>query len=162
MRKRVFFIFMFVGFLSLASTAHATHYLSGKSSVDGGEIRWGSSTQYTWERDDAIGTWNAIDPINILPDTVWTIEDLTFKDVNSNAYPWYGAWQQQTGADSLFLNIFHMSGLTYNERRHVVTHELGHALGLDHSISGNVMYVYAFQYTLGSQDLSDYHYLWGY
>lgn len=162
MNKRVFFIFIFVASLSFASAAHAMHYLSGESSVDSGEIRWGSSTQYTWERDDAIGTWNAIDPINILPDTAWTIEDLTFKDVNSNAYSWYGAWQPYTGADSLFLNIFHMSNLTYDERRHVVTHELGHALGLDHSISGNVMYDYAFQYTLGSQDLSDYHYLWGY
>jgi hypothetical protein len=161
-RKRAFCICMFLGFLACVPSANAEHYLSGQSSVDNGEIRWGSTTQYTWERDDAINTWNAIDPINILPDNVWTVEDLTFKDVDSSAYPWYGSWQQQFAADSLFLNIYHMDYLTYDERRYVVTHELGHALGLDHSVSGNVMYDNAFRYTLGSQDLSDYHYLWNY
>ncbi len=147
--------------MGAAMSAQATNYVSGQSSVDSGEIRWGGSTQYTWERDDAILTWNNENPINIAPDTVWTVEDLTFSDVNCGCYPWSGAWQPNTGADSLFLNLAYMPS-NYDNRRHVVTHELGHALGLAHSVSGNVMYNSAYQYTLGSQDLTDYHYLWGY
>jgi len=43
------------------------------------------------------------------------------------------------------------------------THELGHALGLDHSFYGDVMDPVGGlpQTTLGTQDKSDYHYLWG-
>lgn len=157
------YLFIAIAIFSLfALPARAAHYLSGQDSVDSNEIRWGGTTQYTWERDDAINTWNVENPVNIAPDTVWTIQDLTFSDVNCGCYAWYGSWQQNGGADSLFLNRANMQYLTYNERRHVVTHEMGHALGLAHSVSGNVMYSGAFQYSLGAQDIYDYHYLWGY
>ena len=52
-----------------------------------------------------------------------------------------------------------------DEKQHVTTHELGHALGLDHSYVDNIMEgtgdYGSYQLTsLGGQDLRDYHYLW--
>lgn len=55
-----------------------------------------------------------------------------------------------------------MDQVSYEKRRHVAPKSLGHALGLGHSVSGNVMYDYTWEIYLGSQDISDYHYLWGY
>lgn len=161
MRPKIALLIISVILLT-ASSAHAARYISGKDAVDGGEIRWGSATMYTWERNDAINTWNAEDPINIAADTALTIEDLRFSDVNCGCYPWYGAYQERLGADSIYFNRAFMSAVSYAKRRHVATHELGHALGLDESISGNVMYESDWLYTLGSQDRDDYHYLWGY
>ncbi len=47
----------------------------------------------------------------------------------------------------------------YNEN--VVTHELGHALGLYHSYLPNIMTPYpAGTTTLGTQDILDYNYVW--
>ena len=48
-----------------------------------------------------------------------------------------------------------------NEKQHTTTHELGHALGLKHSYSGNIMETYATsQIRLGWQDRQCYNYNW--
>ncbi len=45
--------------------------------------------------------------------------------------------------------------------QNLFTHELGHALGLTHSYSGNIMYVInTSQTTLGVQDINDFHSIW--
>lgn len=161
MRWRWYLASLLVGLSLTTGTAHsATHYLSGKSSVDGSEIAWGGKTTYAAQC--ALGTtvWNALGKISITPDTAWTIEDLTYIDTSSRIYTWYAAWGQRVGSDGLWMNTYNSSGLTATKLQSVCTHELGHALGLDHSIVGNVMYKYSWDIILGAQDTSDYSYLY--
>lgn len=140
----------------------ATHYLLGKSSVDGTEIAWGGSTTYSSQCASAISVWNAMGKISITPDTIWTVEDLTFSDVDSSSflYRWAGYWKDNVGADNLYLNKYYMKSESSTGKQSVCEHELGHSLGLAHSISGNVMYSSSGLTTLGTQDKSDYSYLY--
>lgn len=138
----------------------ATHYVTGTSSVDGSEIAWGGSTTYSSQCSSGISTWNALGKINITPDTIWTIQDLTFSDVNFRSYTWYASWQQRSGADSIYLNTYYSASLSSSQKQSVCTHELGHSLGLAHSIINNVMFASSWDTTLGSQDRSDYSYLY--
>ena len=149
-----------LAFLLLANVAQA-HFL-GVSSVDSGEIRWGGSTTYSTQWNAGISTWNGLNPIDILPDTWWTYEDLTVGDVNNSNLEWYGRYNYDAvGSDEIDFNIYYLSSRTSTQKQNTTTHELGHALGLAHSYSGNVMYTYQTSQTaLGSHDISDYNYLW--
>ncbi len=146
-------------FLATAPFAYA-HFL-GYSSVDGGEIRWGGSTQYSTQWNSAISTWNALGAVNIAPDTIFTIEDLTVIDTNQGDSGWTGLYTNTAGADDIYLNTYYLSGNTSAQRQNTCTHELGHSLGLAHSLSGNVMYAsQTSQTSLGTHDVSDYNELY--
>jgi predicted Zn-dependent protease len=146
--------------LTSASVAHA-HFL-GYSSVDGNEIRWGGSTTYSTQWNAGISTWNALGAINIAPDTIWTIEDLTVSNTNAGNSGWTGLYTYNYFlADTIQLNTYYLSGNTSAQRQNTITHELGHSLGLAHSFSGNVMYsVQTSQTSLGTHDTEDYNALY--
>ena len=164
MRKKLLII---VGILALSiatmGTAYAANYVLGYSAVDGDEIRWGGSTTYSTQWNSGVSTWNALDPITIAADTASTYEDLTISDTSKSSVTWAGQYSNSSGADTIKFNSYYMSGYTSSKKQNVTTHELGHALGLAHSTSSNIMYTYvATRTSLGTQDKADYHYLWGY
>lgn len=164
MKKRYTIGIILAALLLVAPSAKAVNYVLGYSSVDNGEIRWGGSTQYSTQWNGGIGTWNARNKVLIAPDTIWTIEDVTVSDVSIPNEPWAGKHTRYIpGADTIEFNTPKMNGTSSAFKQNIATHELGHALGLDHhSVSGNVMYVFgSSQITLGTQDVNDYVYLWG-
>lgn len=162
MKNKILALSLVLAFVFLGNTAYAAHYVLGFSSVDDGEIRWGGSTQYSSEWNSSISTWNALGEINIAPDTWWTFEDLTVDDVYESSGSWTGRWIYRSyWTDDIELNEYYLDYNTTNEKKNTITHELGHALGLAHSYYGNIMYyAQTSQTSLGSQDISDYNYLW--
>lgn len=162
MKKKVRAVSLILaGILLFAQSIFAATYLSGTSSVDGKVIAWGGKTTYSSACSSAMSTWNALKKISITPDTIWTIEDMTYKDTSYKIYSWYGAWEyNSSGADKLWMNTYNSASLSSGQLQSVCTHELGHALGLAHSIINNVMYAYSWDTALGSQDKSDYSYLY--
>lgn len=147
---------------AIPATAGAANYVLGHSAVDDGEIRWGGSTKYTSERSHSHSLWNGLNRIDVLPDSTWTYEDVTYGDVNRSDVTWMGQytyWGALT--DNIDYNDYYFQNMTWEERTKTVTHELGHAHGLDHSYQPNVMASGPLPYTqLGDQDKQDYYYLW--
>ncbi|MBI2023369.1 matrixin family metalloprotease [Candidatus Giovannonibacteria bacterium] len=144
------------------------HYVLGYSSVNQNtnEIRYIASTQYASAWYSAVDTWNAQNQINVATDTVDTTADLGVTDAYEPSEYWDGLYcyydcEDFGGIDVIYLNSYPFSNYTSNQRQFVATHELGHALGLDHSYDGNIMHAgVTSQTSLGSQDVSDYAYLY--
>lgn len=152
---------VFASLLVLPSIAFA-HFL-GYDSVDAGEIRYGSSTIYTTARSHAVSTWNTLGSINIAADTATTYEDVTFLDASRSDVSWDGLYTNTDGSDEIYLNKYYLSGYTSTQQKAVAAHELGHALGLAHSYSPNLMNpcsTCSGVTTPQSHDRSDYYSLW--
>ena len=84
-------------------------------------------------------TWNAYKAGVLRPDSASTLEDVRISDVNKSDVRWAGATYSN---GIIHLNKYYMDSYANNKRLMVVTHELGHALGLDDNncSTSNVMY----------------------
>jgi len=139
------------------------------NSVVDSELLWGwhaSSTEaYYTELNSATTTWVAEGLVSIDEDQSTPTAELWTDDFTPEI--WRGQYTPPIEGSSpglVQINTGVLNSDTSAERQKTWTHELGHALGLDHhNLTGNVMYdTKSSQTTLGQQDQSDYHYLWGF
>jgi len=152
--------------VSLVHAFDNNHYVNIYfNSVDDKEIRYDGNTQYWSEFNQAKNEWNNLDDkyVDILPDTWYTWEDLILKDVNrpdwENIPALYinGFWD-----DYIYFNKPFINKANSNQKKWIIAHEIGHALGLDHNPNkNNLMYKeYGVNY-ISEHDKYDYKYLWG-
>lgn len=133
-------------------------------SVNNGRIILYATSTYQAALDAATSTWNSLSPIVITSTTTSANADVMVEEVNRSDVLYTAHWHGVSGGqDTLELNSYFLAGESDVLRENSILHELGHALGLDHSYWGNIMYFsQTDQINLGAQDKDDYHYLWGY
>lgn len=160
-KKRLITITILLITIILPISVYA-HFL-GYDSVDGGEIRWEDYTIYNDAFTWANQKWDDLGQVNIAPDTWYVATDLEWLDVDRSDVTWDGRYYQNWGADHIELNKHYLKNYTTNKRRAVAVHELGHALGLAHSYSTQIMYscsTCSGHTTPQSHDIQDYNELW--
>lgn len=99
--------------------------------VDSGKhLDWDGSTKYMTEWYNSVNTWNAYKKGVIRVDRWNTIEDVEISDKKTRDGATY-AITSEDGRIIFYKN--EMDELSFKQRQAVVTHEIGHALGLDHN-----------------------------
>lgn len=138
------------------------HCLSNSNSIDDNQIRVTGTTAYASEMTYAMDTWNDLGVINIFAsDSDPTLEVF---DMGDDSKDWAAVYFNN-GPSVDFIEINASKSMSSNAWKHALIHELGHALGLDHSYEGNIMFWKEDSShpitELQSQDIADYHFLWG-
>ena len=122
----------------------------------GGHVDYkNSESSYFSYITTGVSTWNTHRSGVLRKDTSTRIADVVISDINEVSST--NATTYSSG--KIKFNIYQMSGKSESRRKNIATHELGHALGLDHNTENDVMYKYdTTKYTLSSNDKASYDY----
>lgn len=124
--------------------------------VDSGKhLDWDGKTKYASQFESAIKVWNSYKKGVIRKDNLVRWQDLAVSDcfeISSVA--------GVTNSNGIIrFNKFNMDRFSSNQKKNVCIHELGHALGLDHNTSNDIMYMYATsRVKLSTNDKKSYDY----
>lgn len=118
------------------TTSFSAAYVQSWHLVDSGKhLDYDGDSIYMSHITTGAGIWNGYKSGVIRPDSIWVIEDVYVTDIEiANGY---------TGvtyaSGKIELNVYYLSDHSTTRRTNTATHELGHALGLDHSTSTDIM-----------------------
>lgn len=122
---------------SPSSVIQAKSYTLSWNLVRGKDLHWRNHSKYTTQLNQAISTWNG-QKTGTIKTYTQANTDVTVSDYTENS----NTAGVTSALRTIKLNKKIMDGLTSTKKRNVTTHEFGHALGLAHSASGNVLYAY--------------------
>lgn len=145
----------------LGASPAAAHWL-GFDSVVNDNINYQDNTVYNDAINWATTIWEYSGIVDIQLTPAGGVNDVEFYDQNQPFAGWAGLYINEAGDDDIIFNSAYMGGYTPAQQHHVAMHELGHALGLGHSYTGEVMQTF-----VGSiehpqpHDQFSYDVLWG-
>ncbi len=134
----------------------ATISLWGVDLVDSGKhLDWGGNTSLQSEVATAAAIWNGYKSGVIRKDTIFTLQDVEISDNNNILF---AGVTNSNG--TILLNKNYLDAAGYFTTINVITHELGHALGLGHVTDNNsIMYhTNSYNNTLSQHDKNSYDY----
>ncbi|MDT0529642.1 M57 family metalloprotease [Micromonospora sp. DSM 115977] len=141
---------------------------SACNAVDGGELVYDDFTKYNDSLNHAVNQWNALNPIDVRADDAWSYSDVDVSDSNDGGNGTVAYYSCVAGADDIVMNTHYLDSYSTSRDHAAMTHEFGHAIGLDHGPEVAVMDPYSTDYNpnmnnnLQSWDISTYHSKWGY
>lgn len=143
---------------AFAAPDTSSSYYLGWDLVDSGlHCDWGGSTKYSTQWSKAVSTWNSMGIVGIRKDTIFTVQDVEISDY----YEVSSITGVTSSSGTIKFNTYNLDNDTSDEITNTATHELGHALGIKHLSSGNIMYAYqTSQTSLGSEDKTAYNDIW--
>lgn len=100
-------------------------------------LDWTGNSQYISDFELGTQIWNNYKPDVIRKATGDMSIELTVSDFSEVS----AAVGITSSRGTIKLNSYYMDRYSSIERQNVCAHELGHALGLDHNLVGNIMYV---------------------
>lgn len=123
----------------LAATGPASAHRFGVDSVNNGEIRYKSNTEFESARNFGVKQWNKLDRVPIRQ--VQSGADLEFRDYSKCSDGLVAKYVFYSGAvDEILFNKCEMNKLDSKGKNATATHELGHALGLAHPVERKSRY----------------------
>lgn len=128
--------------------------------VDSGKhLDWDGKTSYKLQFAGAIKVWNNYKKGVIRKDNIMRWQDLAVSDCFE-----VSATAGITFSNGIIrFNKYNMDMFSNAQKKNVCIHELGHALGLEHNTSRDIMYAYATtRVKLSSNDKKSYDYAYKY
>lgn len=126
-----------ISLFTMFNTASAYKLLTWNLVDSGKHLDWDGSTNYMTEWNKSIKVWEDYKPGVIRPDSAWVIEDVKISDY----YEESNTMAVTSSAGTIKFNKYHFASMSAGERQKTMTHELGHALGLDenNSVPNSIM-----------------------
>lgn len=122
---------------TMFNTASAYKLLTWNLVDSGKHLDWDGTTAYMTEWEKSIGVWEDYKPGVIRSDSVLVIEDVKISDY----YEESNTMAVTSSAGTIKFNSYNFNSMSAGERQKTMTHELGHALGLDenNSVPNSIM-----------------------
>lgn len=138
-KRLIFFltaIIFMVGCL-YTTPVEAKAYLNGWDLVDSGKhLDVDGDSVYMNRIWDGKNIWNGYKKGVVRKDSVSVVEDVFVKDMDIKN----GKAGSTSNTGIIKLNKYYLKDFSITKRTNTATHELGHALGLGHSTSADIMY----------------------
>lgn len=100
---------------------------------DGKHLDWDSNTKYLSSVQSGVDLWEGHRSGVIRPDSIFVIQDVFISDY----YEVSSTMGYTSSNGTIKFNDYNFANMTSSQRIKTATHELGHALGLDHTYGTN-------------------------
>lgn len=159
MRRVIVSLLLCITFIvGISGKSYAAVSVMNWNLVDSGKhLDWGGKTKYSKEFSKAVKVWNTYKKGVIRKDNLTRWQDVAISD--------YYEVSNTAGVTAIYgtiqFNKYNMDRISVKQKENVCIHELGHALGLEHNTSKDIMYMYTTSRTkLSSNDKKSYDYVY--